>query len=118
MSEVSVSKYINLLIEFGEKLEYHVNKKYRSFIRATLNLKELAKNVNQQRVVLTHEAIAFKLGIESKSTKCIEMTLTYLLKLFTLGYIDIHVPNYCEDFHILEASIEKKPPAEGKEYER
>ena len=61
MSEVS--RFINLLIEFGEKLESHVNKKYKPFIRSTLNLQELAKNVNPQKVLLTTEVIAFKLGV-------------------------------------------------------
>ena len=36
------------------------------------------------------------------------MTLGYLLKLFTLGFIDLNAPNFCEDFTILEASIQKR----------
>ena len=104
-----------MLTEFGEKLESHVNKKYKSFIRSTLNLQELAKHVSPHKVVLTHEVIAFKLGLESKSTKCIEMTLGYLLKLFSMGYVDIHVPNYCEEFTIMEASVARHPQ---NKYER
>jgi hypothetical protein len=45
--------------------------------------------------------IAFKLGIESKSTKCIELSLNYLNKLFDLGYVDLTGPNYCLNFTIL-----------------
>lgn len=40
-----ISKYINLLIQFGEKLEGHLNKKYRPFIKSMLSLHELNKNV-------------------------------------------------------------------------
>lgn len=36
MSELS--KFINLLIEYEEKVESHLNKKYKSFLRKTLNL--------------------------------------------------------------------------------
>lgn len=50
----------------------------------------------------------FKLGVEAKSTKCIEVALNYLLKLFSQGYIDLSAPNYCEDFVITEANIERK----------
>lgn len=69
MSEVS--KLINLLIEFGEKLEGHLNKKYRPVIKSMLSLSELSKSIKPDSVFLGQEMIAFKLGIESKSTKCI-----------------------------------------------
>lgn len=69
MSELS--KFINLLIEFSEKIEVHVNKKYKSFIRSTLNLETLAKSIKPDRILLTKELIVFKLGFEAKSPKAI-----------------------------------------------
>lgn len=36
------------------------------------------------------------------------MTLGYLYKLLSQGLIDLSEPNYCEDFIITEANIEKK----------
>ena len=52
--------------------------------------------------------IVFKIGIESKSTKCVEVSLTYLHKLLTLNFIDINQPNYCEDYLILDGKVEYK----------
>jgi hypothetical protein len=51
MSELS--KFINLMIEYGEKVEASLNKKYKPFIRSVLNLENLAKTVNPQKVCLT-----------------------------------------------------------------
>lgn len=51
MSELS--KFINLLIEFEEKLEVNLNKKYKSFLRSILNLETLAKNIKPDRLILT-----------------------------------------------------------------
>lgn len=85
-----VSKYVNLLIEYGEKIENQLHKKYRPFLKSIINLKDLAKNVNPQSIKLTNEIIIFKLGIESKSTKSIEITLNFLLRLFKMGFIDLN----------------------------
>ena len=46
------------------------------------------------------------------------MTLNYLLKLFSLGYINIHVPNYCEEFTIMQASVVREAPVPNKVYEK
>jgi hypothetical protein len=56
-----------------------VNKKYKTFIRSILNLEVLAKSIKADRVILTRELIVFKLGLEAKSPKAIEISLTYLL---------------------------------------
>jgi hypothetical protein len=53
--------------------------------------------------------IIFKLGIESKSTKCIETSLAYLYKLFSLNFIDLSQPNFCEDYIIMEGKVNHKP---------
>jgi len=74
-----LSKFINLLIEFEEKIEGHLNKKYKPFIRKIINLDTLAKNVDPNRIKLTKELIVFKLGLEAKSHKAIEISLNYLL---------------------------------------
>jgi hypothetical protein len=74
-----LSKFINLLIEYEEKVEGHLNKKYKPFIRKVVNLETLAKNVSQNKVVLTKELIVFKLGLEAKSHKAVETSLNYLL---------------------------------------
>ena len=44
-----------------------------------VNLETLAKNVDQKKVVLTKELIVFKLGLEAKSHKAVEISLNYLL---------------------------------------
>lgn len=49
--------------------------------------------------------IAFKLGIESKSTKCIEIALGFLVRLFGMGFVELGEPNFCEDFVITEVNI-------------
>jgi len=36
MSELS--KFINLLVDYEEKIEAHINKKYKTFIRSLLNV--------------------------------------------------------------------------------
>jgi hypothetical protein len=77
MSEVS--KFINLLIEFEEKVESHLNKKYKTFLRSVLNLDTLAKSIKADRVVVSRELIVFKLGLEAKSPKAVEISLAYLL---------------------------------------
>jgi hypothetical protein len=64
-------KLINLLIEFEEKIEVNLNKKYKSFIRSVLNLDTLAKNIKPDRILLTKELIVFKLGLEAKSPKAV-----------------------------------------------
>jgi hypothetical protein len=51
MSELS--KFVNLLIEFEEKIEVNVNKKYKNFIRSMLNLEVLAKSIKSDKVILT-----------------------------------------------------------------
>ena len=61
MSELS--KFIALLVEYGEKLEGHVNKKYKSFVRKTLSAEALGKRVGAERVVVGKELIVFKLGL-------------------------------------------------------
>ena len=58
-----LSKFINLLIEFEEKVESHLNKKYKTFLRKVVNLEGLAKSVNPNKIVLTKEMIVFKLGL-------------------------------------------------------
>ncbi len=58
-----LSKFINLLIEFEEKIETHLNKKYKTFVRSVLNLETLAKNIKPERIILTKEFIVFKLGM-------------------------------------------------------
>ena len=58
-----LSKFINLLIEFEEKVERHLNKKYKTFLRKVVNLEGLAKSVNPNKIVLTKEMIVFKLGL-------------------------------------------------------
>ena len=103
-----MSKFINLLIEYGEKLEHLVHKKYRPFIASVINLKELAKNVNPQKIILTRELIVFKIGVESKSTKCVELSLTYLHKLLALNFIDLSQPNFCEEYLILDGKVEHR----------
>ncbi len=60
-------------------MEGHLNKKYKSFVRKVVNLETLAKNVDQKKVVLTKELIVFKLGLEAKSHKAVEISLNYLL---------------------------------------
>jgi hypothetical protein len=42
------------------------------------NLEQLAKRVDPQSIFLTQELIMFKLGLEAKSTKSIEVSLFYL----------------------------------------
>jgi hypothetical protein len=74
-----LSKFINLLIEFEEKIEGHLNKKYKPFCRKIINLDSLAKNVDPNRIKLTKELIVFKLGLEAKSHKAVEISLSYLL---------------------------------------
>lgn len=66
-----LSKFINLLIEFEEKVEGHLNKKYKPFIRKIINLDTLTKTINPNKVVLTKEFIVFKLGLEAKSQKAV-----------------------------------------------
>lgn len=76
MSELP--RLVNLLIEFGEKLEGSVNKKYRAFIRSMLSMEALMKSINPKKVCIGKELIVFKLGLEAKSTKAIELSLSYL----------------------------------------
>lgn len=51
MSELS--KFVNLLIEFEEKIEVNINKKHKNFIRSILNLEVLAKSIKADKVILT-----------------------------------------------------------------
>lgn len=46
---------MNLLVEFGEKLDGHLNKKYRPFIKSLLiqNVQERGKSMNPEKVALT-----------------------------------------------------------------
>jgi hypothetical protein len=62
-------------------VEGHLNKKYKSFLRKTLSAETLSKTVSPDRVLLTKELIVFKLGLEAKSSKAIEISLTYLVVL-------------------------------------
>ena len=84
MNDMSLNTYIKLLVEFEEKVESHLNKKYKSFIRKIINWDALAKNVNQDRIKLSKELIVFQLGLEAKSNKAVEISLTYLVVLFIL----------------------------------
>jgi len=61
MSELS--KFINLLVEYEEKIEGHLNKKYKPFLRKMLNQDQLHKTVSPDRIVLSKELIVFKLGL-------------------------------------------------------
>ena len=71
MNDMSLNTYIKLLVEFEEKVEGHLNKKYKSFIRKIINWDALAKNVNQDCIKLTKELIVFQLGLEAKSHKAV-----------------------------------------------
>ena len=77
-----LSKFMNLCIEYEEKVESHLNKKYKPFIRKIINLDNLAKNVSPEKIKLTKELIVFKLGLESKSNKAVEISLLYLIVPF------------------------------------
>jgi hypothetical protein len=79
-----LSKFINLMIEFEEKIEGHLNKKYKSFLRSVINLDALAKNTKPDRVQVTRELMVFKLGLEAKSAKAVEISLAYLLVALAL----------------------------------
>lgn len=61
MSELS--KFINLLVEYEEKIEGHLNKKYKPFLRKMLNHDQLSKTVSPDRIFLSKELIVFKLGL-------------------------------------------------------
>ncbi len=51
MSELS--KFINLLVEYEEKIEGQLNKKYKPFLRKMLNQDQLHKTVSPDRIFLT-----------------------------------------------------------------
>lgn len=74
-----LSKFIGELVEYREKVESHLNKKYKPFVRKIINWDSLGKSVNPNKIKLTKELIVFKLGLEAKSVKAIEISLFYLL---------------------------------------
>lgn len=41
------------MIEFEEKIEGHLNKKYKSFLRSVINLDALTKNTKPDRILVT-----------------------------------------------------------------
>jgi hypothetical protein len=61
MSELS--KFIHLLVEYEEKIEGHLNKKYKPFLRKMLNQDQLLKTVSPDHIYLSKELIVFKLGL-------------------------------------------------------
>lgn len=74
------------MVEFEEKLEKPINKKYKSFVRqvgslgtASLHVESLSKSIRVDQPKVGRELILFKLGLESKEPKCVIVTLQYLL---------------------------------------
>ena len=51
MSELS--KFIGELVEYREKVESHLNKKYKPFVRKIINWDSLGKSVNPNKIKLT-----------------------------------------------------------------
>jgi|JI9StandDraft_1071089.scaffolds.fasta_scaffold588668_1 hypothetical protein len=80
------SRLVNLLVEFEEKLEKPINKKYRPFIRqvgslgtSVVKTESLSKSIRTDQPKVGRELILFKLGLESKEKKCVVLSLQYLL---------------------------------------
>ncbi len=109
MSELS--KFINLLIEFEEKIETNLNKKYKTFIRSVLNLYvgqeyQAWPNNPEQIVYCFQTGNVGQIPKGSRNLTILPSSSCLIIqKFFQLKFIDLNGPNLCENYVIEESGV-------------